>query len=459
MTHNLKRAFATLAFVIAVDTCAVYAQTPANAPFAAQDAAPAAGTEVTANLKLTGSRVLRGRVISWDLLKVQVLDASDKNVPPATLEGKWNDATAIEAWALLKRLGQAEVTRWPDVVTVLAAHPKGTAMLKQAVDLARGAGVAQSAIDEATARGAGMLRDAEEEARRAAQRALARSNPEAAPFVPMQWTPVTKLEFDANSTAQLDAAREYLARAGGSGTAYQGEYITLLTEYADEEEKGFAARVDLDAKGTIALLTESGTAPQPPGRIVIIQTREVSRYRLLLEAALGVDPAAFPGGVTAYPPAGSVVVVPPIPNATERESHIAWLTARAVLHAWSSNTRLPAWANEAIPLIVADLAVPAAKGDISWRKQGLSAIRGGSPLSQLVNSDYASAAWQSKRALSESSAYLFGRRAFEENRAAFLLWALAVKNGEEPSVAWTKYFRVAPAVSLNASNRWFMTND
>ncbi len=459
MTHNLPRMLLGLLLFVLATSRASPAQTPSEAAFAAQDAAPTAVPEVVANLKLKGPRVLRGIVASWDLLKVQVLDAADKNVPPATVDGIWNDASVIEAWRLLKRLGQADAKRWTDVVTVLAAHPQGAGTVPQAADLARGAGIAQPALDDAKARGESMLRESEAEARRVALRALARSNPEASPVVPQQWKTVTAAEFDANSTAQLDAAREYLARAGGAGAAYQGAFVTLLTEYSEVEEKTFAARLDMDVKGAIELLGESGITPQLAGRVVCIQTRDRVHYRLLLEGALDVDPAAFEFGVTAYPPAGPVVVLPPIQSPTERESYAARLLGRAVLHCFATNARLPAWANEAIPLILADLAVPSAKGDILWRRQGLATIRTGAALSELVNSDYASAAWRANRSRSESAAYLFGRRAFEENRRAFLSWALGVKNGEEPSVAWLKHFRVAPAVSLNASNRWFMTND
>lgn len=459
MPRKFRQKCIFLALALPLMGLAAQPQPLHESTLAGQDAATTASAEIIANLKLRGNRLLRGQVASWDCIKVRVLVGADKNIPPSIVEADWNDASVIEAWRLLKQLGLADSKRWADVVTVLAAHPMGAGTVRQAADLARGAGVAQADLDAAKTRGEVLRQEADALAKKIAQQQIARRNPEASPFVLEHWSAVVPVNFDAASAAQLDSAREFLARAGGAGQAYQGQSITLLTEYTEPEEKAFAARLDLDARVALSLLEESGTSPQPNARVVIIQMSDRARYRLLLEGPLGLDPSAFDEGVTAYTPQGPVVVMPPLATLLEREFCTARQAARAMLHSFSTNVRLPAWANEVIPMIVADLAVPNAKGDILWRKQALASVRKGATLMQLVNSDYASAAWREQRALSESAAYLFGRRAFEENRSAFVQWTLSVKNGEDPSTAWTKSFGVAPALSMAASTRWFQTND
>ena len=463
MTHELKALFACgavwIAVVGAVRGADRNTQIPPQSPLVSPQTQVGTGVEVLANLKLKGNRLLKGAVSFWDVRVLRVKDGSDAKNPQSFVEVPWNDLPVVEAWRLLKQLGKAQPTRWIDVVTVLAAHPKGADTVKQAADLARGDGIAQAELDIAKTRGEGMLAETRAEEQREARKLIARRNPEASPFVLELWSTVSPEVFEAQSATQLDTAREFLARAGGSGNAFQGQWITLLTEVVQSDEKVFAGRIDLDARIAMELLAESGVEPALGARIIVIQLIDASRYRLLLEGALGLDPSAFEHGVTAYTSKGPIVVMPPFVDAAEREATIARLLARGVLHAFISNARLPAWANEALPMIAGDLAVPNAKRDISARKLALAAIRSGATLSALINTEYASAQWTQQRALSESSSYLFGRRAFEENRSAFLGWIAAVKSGEEPSAAWGKAFRVTPATSMASSTRWFLTND
>ena len=463
MTHELKALFACGAvWVVIVGTLRgadSNTQIPPQSPLVSPQTQVGTGVEVLANLKLKGNRLLKGAVSFWDVRVLRVKDGSDAKNPQSFVEVPWNDLPAVEAWRLLKQLGKAQPTRWIDVVTVLAAHPKGADTVKQAADLARGDGIAQASLDIAKTRGEGMLAETRTEEQREARKLIARRNPEASPFVLELWSTVSPEVFEAQSATQLDTAREFLARAGGSGNAFQGQSITLLTEVVQSDEKVFAGRIDLDARVAMELLAESGDEPALGARIIVIQLIDASRYRLLLEGAFGLDPAAFEHGVTAYTSKGPIVVMPPFVDAAEREATIARLLARGVLHAFISNARLPAWANEALPMIAGDLAVPNAKRDISARKLALAAIRSGATLSALINTEYASAQWTQQRALSESSSYLFGRRAFEENRSAFIGWIAAVKRGEEPSAAWMKAFRVTPATSMASSTRWFLTND
>ncbi|MFM1823808.1 MAG: hypothetical protein RI967_2074, partial [Planctomycetota bacterium] len=405
----------------------------------------------------------RCEVSAWD---GEVLIGSIGVVP-------WRAMTAGEALAILRTIVPKEdAAAVADAIAVVVSHPDPGRAVATAVEWGRRCGLDRAALDAARARGE-ALRVAREE-RLAKERAarLVAASPEAAAFPAAGWLAPARPAFDKTSAELVESARAALAKAGASATLHEAPAVALLVERDEESARADAAFLERFAADWIQRFERAGVETSPQARIVVVAPADRDRWRLLVVAAFGGDPDRLGSVVTVYPtvaPGGdplAMVLVAPEADPTRRRFAAALGVARAVCHYAGSPLRGPAWLNEGLPRVMADLAVPEAKMDLALRRDGLAAIRAGGDFAALLGAEYIDPPWEGDRALATSLSYMFVRWLYENRADRLIAFAEPVTSaGPAPSpvAPWPERFRRAfgmtPAEASARAKAWFTTND
>ena len=358
-----------------------------------------------------------------------------------------------------------------DALAILLSHPQSTRLAGPGKDWAKRQGVDEAGLARARTKaeelrkGRAALLEAER------SRAALGSTPELAAYATTQWRTPTPERFAEESAALIEHARALLARAGGSTTLYESDRVAILSERSDAAVAGDAAWLDARIGEWSDRFARVGAAPSMQAKVVVIQLSDLDRYRQIVTAGFEGDAARHPDSVTMYPMLASpavagdraaVVIVAPTSDRTRARHAAALGSARALLHYTTSAARPPAFLNEGMPAVLADVAVPEAGVDAQLRGPALREVRDGHSLLAVARAKYADDAWLENQAATASLSYLFVRWLWD-NEPERLLRLAKGDGGWGPTEDLEARFEKAMGVKLDASCRratqWFRTND
>ncbi len=430
--------------------------------------------EVQLSLGFASGKDLRCAVKAWDEVGLEGSCGSFR----------WEELKAGSALGALKALAAAsDKAAVRDALTVLLALPDGQQVARFAVDWARRQGLDPQEIDAARAESVKLAERWEERKRAEREAFLARTTPEGAAFVQSPWTaPIDEL-FERRTDAVVEAARSLLARAGGSATLHATKHVVVFAESDDEIYRREAAALEAVFAEWSDRLARSGSPVVPQARIPVVFVAERDRWRQLVVAAFGGDPEAHPESVTVYLPiAGSPAFDAPVvliaPEGDRNRARYAAFVglSRAILHYTGSPARPPAFLNEGLPRVMADVSAPRAGMDIGLRRPALRAIRSGGSFAPLFEAGYADEPWKSQAALSQSLSYIFVRWLWDNDPDGVLRLAKgtgpwlghdgkqpATQGGGKPlepfAARFSRVFRMTPQAASDRARAWFRTND
>jgi hypothetical protein len=431
-------------------------------------------TEVPLSLGFASGKDLRCGVTAWDEFGLEGSCGSFR----------WRELKAGSAFGVLKAIAPAKETEAVrDALTVLLALPDGSQIARLAVDWAKRQGVAAGEIDAARAEAAKLVDRWNERARAETAELLARTTPEGAAFAQVPWTAPTDEVFERRSDVVVEATRALLARAGGSATLHATVHVVVFVESDDEIYRREAAALETVFMEWSGRLAGAGAPVVPQARVPVVFVTERDRWRQLVVAAFGGDPAAHPESVVVYLPiAGSPAFESPVvlvaPEGDRNRARYAAFVglSRAILHYTESPARPPAFLNEGLPRVMADVSAPRAGMDIGLRAPALRAIRGGGSFVPLFNAGYADEPWRSDRVLAQSLSYIFVRWLWDNDPDGLLRLAKgsgpwlghdgkqpAAQGGAQPlepfAARFSRVFRMTPQVASDRARAWFRTND
>lgn len=223
-------------------------------------------------------------------------------------------------------------------------------------------------------------------------------------------------------------------------------------------------------------LARAGAPVRPQGRIPVVLVGDRDRWRLLVASAAGIDPARYPDVLVVYPADAAgvpqpIVLVAPNSDRALQAYHASVGVARAMLHWARSPERGPAWLNEGLPRVMAEIHTPTAAMDDALRREGLVAVRAGTPFLKVLRSDYTDPMWAKDFGLAQSMSYMFVRRLYEQDPNRLLALAKAdvklptgsASAPKTPTAVWERRFERVYGSSLSAAaaatGKWFYTND
>ncbi|MBI1304244.1 MAG: hypothetical protein GC172_10725 [Phycisphaera sp.] len=431
-------------------------------------------TEVPLSLGFASGKDLRCAVTAWDEFGLEGSCGSFR----------WQELKAGSAFGALKAItpaGDAAAVR--DALTVLLALPDGTQIARLAVDWAKRQGLAAADIDLARAEAQRIVDRWSERARAETAEFLSRATPESGVFAQVPWTAPTDEVFKRRSDAVVEATRALLARAGGSATLHETEHVVVFVESDDEIYRREAAALEAVFAEWSGRLARSGAGVVPQARIPVVFVSERDRWRQLVVAAFGGDAEAHPESVTVYLPiAGSPAFEAPVvlvaPEGDRNRARYAAFVglSRAILHYTDAPARPPAFLNEGLARVMADVSAPRAGMDAGLRAPALRAIRGGGSFVPLFAAGYADEPWRSDRALAQSLSYIFVRWLWDNDPDGLLRLAKgtgpwqghdgkqpAAQGGAQPlepfATRFSRVFRMTPQVASDRARAWFRTND
>jgi len=431
-------------------------------------------TEVRVSLGFASGKDLRCAVKAWDEFGLEGSCGSFR----------WEELKAGSAFAALKSLATPEdPDAVRDALTIVLALPEASQLARLSVDWAKRQGLEAAEIDRAREASAELAKRWAERARAAEDAWLARATPEAAEFAQTPWTaPIPEL-FQRRSAALVEATRALLARAGGSATLHETEHVVVFAESDDESFGREAAALENMYAEWSGRFARSGAPVVPQARIPVVMVSDRDRWRQLVATAFGGDPAVQVDSVTVYLPvegapaflAPVVLVAPEGDRLRFRYAAFAGL-ARAILHYADAPARPPAFLNEGLPRVMADVSAPRAGMDAGLRKPALRAIRAGASFVPLFAAGYADEPWRSDRALAESLSYLFVRWLWDNDPDGLLRLAKgtgpwqghdgkqpAAQGGAQPlepfAARFSRVFRMTPQAASDRARAWFRTND
>lgn len=389
---------------------------------------------------------------------------------------RWEQLEPASALRVVKSVVSAkDADAAEDALAVLLAHPDASRLSSPGVAWARGLGVDDAGVARARAEADALrsARKAEIEAARATD--VARTTPELGLFPSTRWAEVDLATFQANSAAVVEAARALLARAGGSATLHETEQLALLAESSSDVHAADAAWLATRLRAWGERFALVGAAPQLQARIVVVQVANRDRWRQIVAAAFGGDAARHTESVTVYPEVvggtsfrGAIVLVAPGADRSQLRAAAATGVARALLHYTASPVRPPAFVNEALPLVLADVAVPEAGLDARLRRQAVPMIRAGRPILPTVRAAYGDPAWIDRATETREWSYVFVRWLWDNESERLLRfakgdggWGAASVGGVTPTLD-TRFARtmgITLESACAAAARWFATND
>ncbi|MFM7260406.1 MAG: hypothetical protein ACKO3W_07360 [bacterium] len=402
---------------------------------------------------------------------------------------RWEDLKPGSVIAVLKACVPAKDGRAAaDAAAIALALPESGAAGRSMVDWARRQGATPESMDAARMEADRLRAAREERARKAEVARLSAISPEAPPFPSTAWKELDPTAFDEASARNIEVARAMLAKAGASGTLHESPQIALLVESGDPAFRNDAAKLEAFYMRWSEDLGRVGAPVKPQGKIPVILAGDRDRWRLLVAAAGGIDPARYPDVLVLYPPdaagvAQPVVLVAPNSDRALQAYHASVGVARAMLHWARTAERGPPWLNEGLPRVMAEIQTPMAAMDESLRRDGLVAVRAGTSFRVVLESTYTDPMWTKDFGLAQSMSYMFVRWLYEKNPDQLLRFAKAnvvipASQKSPPSstpsstpasaasstpLAWPQRFervygsRVGAASS--AAEKWFYTND
>lgn len=412
--------------------------------------------EPSVRIEVADGRKVPCKVLRWDGLG---LEGSCGVI-------RWNELKPAIAFSTLRAIvSERDVEACCDAATVVVSlDPNGIAA-KPAIDWAKRCGADAARLERIRADADALAKLRADRVQEDRAERLRRITPEADAFSNRPWQSLHSADLDAASASSVEAARALLAKTGGSGNLHETAHIALLLEADSETAVKDAAFLERCFREWRDQFEKIGVQVADQGRIPVVVVRDRDRWRLLIQAATGGDAAQHPDAVTIYPKTGSpgerrpIVLVHPQSDPNLQRYNAAVGVARALLHLAASAERPPAWVNESLPKILADLAVPAAQRDLDFRKPALAAVRSGGTCLAVITSPYGQGAWMRDPALAQSVAYLFGRWLFEQSPERFLRYAKGPRTSEGEDARFKRVF----GMSIDAANAracaWFATND
>jgi hypothetical protein len=138
--------------------------------------------------------------------------------------------------------------------------------------------------------------------------------------------------------------------------------------------------------------------------------------------------------------------------------------ARAVLHYTGAPARGPAFLNEGLPLVMAEISTPKAGIDAVLRRKGLQSIRAGGLFAPLVRSNYSDAVWTDDPGLARAESYLLVHWLWDKGPERVLRFAKDSTAwgapGSDPlETRFAKSFGMTIDAACAQAQRWFQTND
>ena len=413
-------------------------------------------TEIQVRIELADGRKTPCKVVRWDAFG---FEGSCGMV-------RWEELKPATAFALLRDLVDArDPEACADAATVIVSlDPKGIAA-KPSIDWARKAGADAARVERISTDAAGLAQVRKDRQRDARAAELARLTPEADAFSTRPWQNLHSADVDAASASTIEAARALLAKTGGSANLHETMHIALLLEADSEAAVKDAAFLERYFRSWRGKLEEIGIGIAEQGRIPVVVVADRDRWRLLVQTAFGGDAAQFPDAVTIYPRTGTpsevrpIVLVHPDSDPNRQRYNAAVGVARAMLHLAGSAERPPAWLNESLPKVMAELAVPEAKMDADFRKPALAALRSGTGFAPVLNSAYGQGAWMRDPALAQSVSYVFTRWLADRSLGEVLRYAKGPRTSEGEPARFRRIFGMSGEDACARAAAWFATND
>ncbi|RLS92880.1 MAG: hypothetical protein DWI10_04730 [Planctomycetota bacterium] len=378
----------------------------------------------------------------------------------------WEDLTPKCVLALLREcVPSNDAAAAADGAAVVLSLSDSESAGKAAIQWAKRIGATDEQV-EAARKEAVVLKAARlERVRKTEAARLSALSPEAGVFAATAWIVLKPDEFAAASVEMLEAARALLSRAGSSGSLHETDHIALFAESGDDAFREIAASLEVFYDGWEKVLVGAGALIAPQGRIPVVIVNDRDRWRLIVAAAAGSEPQKYQDAIVVYPTtttaagARAMVLVAPNSDRSMQRYNASVGLARAMLHYSGSPQRGPAWLNEGLPRVMADVATPLASMDDTLRKPGLNWVRGGGTFLPLLASNYSDAAWTADATLARSLSYMFVRWMYDQNPRKLFQFAKVVAPSETIDVRFRKCFGVTLDSAAAQAARWFQTND
>jgi hypothetical protein len=431
---------------------------------------------------VAGADVQRREVVPEVSLSLGLADGTSKRCDVKAwsgvgLEGscgsyRWERLKAGSALAVLKAVVSAkDADAARDALAVVLSLPDVGTAGPLALDWAKRQGLDADGVQAARKEAERLATARAEEASRAAEARAVRASPEGANFSTAAWTVASAEQFADASVRMVEAARGLLARAGGSATLHESAHVVVLAESDDPAFAREAAALETIYGEWSERLAAAGIAVAAQARIPVIFVSDTDRWRQLVTTSFGGDPAMHPESVTVYPAVGvqnpvpmPIVLVAPEGDRSRARYAAAVGLARAMLHYSDRPARPPAFLNEALARVMADVSIPNAGMDVAMRRQALTAIRDGGSFVPVVAGGYADPVWCDDPRAARATSYLFVRWLWDNEPTRLLRFAKdSGAWGAPGSPTLEARFERAFGMTLPAAcaraKQWFQTND
>lgn len=373
---------------------------------------------------------------------------------------RWEELKSGAVLATLKAIvADRDAAAAADGYAIVLSLPEPGTVAKFAQEWARRQGADEALLKAAEAEAAALRAGREERRKKASAAGLATATPEAGSFPSAPWAALSAADADKATAESIEEARALLAKAGASANLHQTAHVALLAESGDAVFAKEAAWLETVVEEWMKAFAAAGAPVVPQGKFVVVMMSDPDRWRVLAASAGAGDPARLGGGVTIYPTGRPLVLLAPSADPATRRLEAARGVARAVLHSSVSPVRPAPWINEGLPMVMADVAVPAARLDATARVAGVRAIRAGVRLSTVLDADYASKAWTDERPLALSLSYVFTRWLYEQVGLRVVAYAKDLKAGESDEQRFERVFGSTRARAVAKAATWFQTND
>ena len=385
---------------------------------------------------------------------------------------RWEQLKAGSAFAVLKAVVAAkDAGAAHDALAVVLSLSDAAKVGPLAVDWAKRQGLDAAGVESARKEGQTLAKTRADEARQQAASAAARATPESAVFAMTAWTTPTPQVFGETSARVVEAARALLARAGGSATLHESSSIAVLAESDDAAFAREAAALEAFFAEWTERFSSAGITVAAQARIPVIFVSDQDRWRQLVTTAFAGDPAVHAESVTVYPPIGApnafpaaIVIVAPEGDRSRARYAASVGLARAILHYTAAPARGPAFLNEGLPRVMADVSTPKAGMDIALRRDGLALIRGAGSFVPIVAGGYTDPMWSGDQKQARAMSYLFVRWLWDNEPNRLLRFAKSTGAWGAPyapplEARFSRSFNMALDAACARAKQWFQTND
>lgn len=422
-------------------------------------------TEVVVQLELATGRTERCTIKAW----------SEEGVEGSLGVVLWDDVRPGSAVGALKACVLNSVSTEADksIATAQAAAdaaaiaqslPEGEKASRAMLDWAR----RQGATDDQLARAKSdseQLRAARETRQKKADEArLAAISPEASTFSKHAWKELPPDEFERASAENIERARAALAKAGTSATMHETPHVVLLSEHGDPAFRNDAGGLEYFYARWSDEFARAGAPIRLQGKVPVVLAADRDRWRLLAASVASTDPSRYPDVLVVYPASANgdprpLVLVAPNSDRALQLYHASVGLARALLHSAGAPERGPAWLNEGLPRVMAELQTPNAAMDEALRRDGLVAVRASTTFAPVLNSRYTDAMWTKDFGLAQSMSYMFVRWLYEQGGDRLIRFAKVTAPSDPWQERFAKVYGSGITAASAAAAKWFYTND